>query len=266
MSRIKVTCHLDFYLEACTPLILMLRPRSGAQQWVACESYTLTPYVPVVEYPDIFGNLCQRLVTPQGNFSIHTFAEVMTTEGMDRSPGACFIEIQNLPESALAFLLPSRYCESDRFGDLTREIVAREPLGYDQVTGIAQWVRNSVQYIPGSSNVPISAVEVRNRGEGVCRDLAHLGIALCRSISIPARLVVGYLVGLQPMDLHAWFEAYVGGRWYAFDPTQDEMGGGRVAIAYGRDAADVSIFHQFGTGVTLTNLLVQVELCPDTPN
>jgi len=262
MIRIKATCHLDFYLDACTPLILMLRPRSGAQQWVVCESYTLTPFVPAVEYTDIFGNLCQRLVTPQGSFSIHTSAEVVTAETMDRAPGAVFIEIQNLPESALAFLLPSRYCESDRFGDLTRELVAGAQLGYDQVATIDRWVRDSVQYIPGSSNLPISAVEVRNRGEGVCRDLAHLGIALCRSISIPARLVVGYLFGLQPMDLHAWFEAYVGGRWYAFDPTQKDIYGGRVAIAYGRDAADVSIFHQFGAGVNLTNLLVQVESLP----
>jgi len=111
----------------------------------------------------------------------------------------------------------------------------------------------------------ISAIEAHTRGEGVGRDLAHLGIVLCRSISIPARLVVGYLNGLFPMDLYAWFEAYVGDRWFTFDPTQGEIRGGRVAIAYGRDAADVSMFHQFGAGDILANMEVQVERLQGAP-
>lgn len=263
---IKAACNLGFQLETSTPLILMLRPRSGTEQWVACESYKLTPYVPVVEYTDIYGNLCQRLVAPVGEFSIHTLAEVMISDELDTAPGAYFVEIHNLPESALAYLLPSRYCESDRFGDLARDIVAGEQLGYDQVVSIDRWIRNFIQYTPGSSFFPISAVEVKERSEGVCRDLAHLGIAICRSISIPARLVVGYLYGLYPMDLHAWFEAYVGGRWYSFDPTQTETRGGRIAIAYGRDAADVSVFHQFGAGNILSSMEVHVELLHNAPN
>ena len=117
---IKATCNLAFQMPTRTPLVLMLRPRSGAQQWIARESYTLTPYVPVVEYTDIYGNLCQRLVAPYGAFSIHTSADVKTTDVMATEPGAYFIEIQNLPESVLAYLLPSRYCESARFGDLAR--------------------------------------------------------------------------------------------------------------------------------------------------
>ena len=266
MIWLKATCGLNFQMESFTSLVLMLRPRSGAQQWLGRESYTLTPYVPVVEYADNYGNLCQRLVAPLGKFSIHTSAEVMTAEGIDTAPGASFIEIQNLPEAVLAYLLPSRYCESDRLGSKAQAIVAGAQPGYDQVAMIDRWVRNFIKYTPGSSNFPISAVEVDLRGEGVCRDLAHLGIALCRSISIPARLVVGYLYGLQPMDLHAWFEAYVGGRWYTFDPTQSELRGGRVAIAYGRDAADVSIFHQFGGGVYLQKMEVQVTLLPAAPD
>ena len=256
---IKATCNLDFQLQTPTPLVLMLRPRSGAQQWVARETYTLTPYVPVVEYTDIFGNLCQRLVAPVGTFAIETSAEVMTADEVDTDPGAFFVEVQNLPESVLAYLLPSRYCESDRFGDLARDIVATAQPGYDQVASIDRWIRDTIKYSPGSSYYPISATEVNARGVGVCRDLAHIGISLCRSISIPARLVVGYLYGLSPMDLHAWFEAYVGGRWYTFDATQSGSQGGRVAIAYGRDAADVSIFHQFGAGDILTRMDVRVE-------
>ena len=193
-------------------------------------------------------------------------AEVMTADEVDTEPGAYFIEIQNLPESVLAYLLPSRYCESDRFGDLAQDIAAGMQPGYDQVGSIDRWIRNLIRYNPGSSSFPISAIEVYARREGVCRDLAHLGVALCRSISIPARLVVGYLYGPYPMDLHAWFEAYVGGRWYTLDPTQSEIRGGRVAIAYGRDAADVSVFHQFGAGEILSNMDVRVELLHVAPN
>lgn len=266
MIWIKATCDLDFQVDACTPLVLMLRPRSCAQQWIARESYTLSPHIPVTEFTDSYGNLCQRLVAPFGKFSIHTSAEVMTADEVDTARGACFVEIQNLPESVLAYLLPSRYCESDRFGALARDIVAMMEPGYDQVACIDQWVRSRIRYTPGSSNVPISAVEVNERCEGVCRDLAHLGVALCRSISIPARLVVGYLYGLRPMDMHAWFEAYVGGRWYTFDPTQNEISGGRITVAYGRDAADVSIFHQFGAGDILTDMTVRVERLPGAPD
>lgn len=120
----------------------------------------------------------------------------------------------------MPFLLPSRYCESDRFGDLATEIVADALPGYDQVSKIVAWVQRSIQYIPGSSDAPISALEIHQRGHGVCKDLAHLAMALCRSISIPARLAVGYLHQLEPMDMHAWFEAYVGGQWYTFDPAK----------------------------------------------
>ncbi|WP_321370577.1 transglutaminase family protein [uncultured Desulfuromusa sp.] len=265
MPWIKAACKLDFFMEACTPLVLMLRPRSTADQWVARESYTLNPHVPVVEFSDTYGNLCQRLIAPVGHFSIATSAEVKTADIVSIQPGAPLVEIQKLPEQVLVYLLPSRYCESDRFGDLAWDLVAEVQPGYDQVATIDSWIRNVIRYTPGSSNIPISASEVNARGEGVCRDLAHLGIALCRSICIPARLVVGYLFGLQPMDLHAWFEAYVGGRWYAFDPTQNELCNERIAIGYGRDAADVSIFHQFGAGDVLTNMDVQVEWLHDAP-
>ena len=129
---LRATCSLDFQMASFTPLVLMLRPRSGSQPWISRESYTLAPSVPVVEYTDIYGNLCQRLVAPVGDFSIHTSAEVMTADTVDIAPGAHFVEIQNLPESVLAYLLTSRYCESDRFGDLARGIVAGAQLGYDQ--------------------------------------------------------------------------------------------------------------------------------------
>lgn len=259
---LKACCDLVFDIEIPTPFILMLRPRSGYQQWVAREEYTLKPNVVAFEYTDGYGNLCQRIVAPPGRFSIHTSSEVMTADNIDQAPGAPFNEIQTLPETVLAYLLPSRYCESDRFGNLAMEITLGCQLGYDQVSVIVDWLKQHIRFCPGSSPVPVSAVEVNQRQQGVCRDLAHLGIALCRSLCIPARMVVGYLEGLQPMELHAWFEAYVGGRWYTFDATQNELRGGYIAVGYGRDAADVAIYNQFGPAVQATRQDISVERIP----
>jgi transglutaminase-like putative cysteine protease len=256
---LRISCDLTFEIEQPVPFVLLLRPRSGAQQWIAREDYRLEPSVPVFEFTDNYGNLCQRLVAPTGIFTVRTSAEVMTADETDQAFGAPFVEIQNLPNDVLSYLLPSRYCESDRFHNMASEITAGERLGYNQVAAIVTWLRNTISYRPGSSDIAVSAAEVNSRQVGVCRDLAHLGIALCRSLSIPARMVVGYLYRLEPMDLHAWFEAYVGGRWYTFDATQAMLNGGYVAVGYGRDAADVAIYNQFGPAVYPTTQTVGVE-------
>lgn len=257
--RLRTSCELAFEIATSTPFVLMLRPRSGAQQWVAGEEYRLEPRVPAFEFTDQYGNLCQRLVAEPGRFRVRTSAEVDVPSKLDEDPGAPFVEIQLLPDPVLNYLLPSRYCESDRFWEMASEITAGYVPGYSQVAAIVHWVRDRIAYAPGTSWIPISAVEVNGRGSGVCRDLAHIAIALCRSISIPARMVVGYLDGLQPMDLHAWFEAYVGGRWYAFDATQPALRPGYVAIGYGRDAADVALYTQFGPPVLPCMQAVHVE-------
>jgi transglutaminase-like putative cysteine protease len=263
---LETSCELAFEISEPVPFVLMLRPRSGAQQWVAREEYRLTPSVAVYEFTDGYGNLCQRLISPPGSFRIYTAAEVMTADYVDVAPGAPFVEAQYLPDAVLSSLLPSRYCESDRFGQMASEITAGQSLGYDQVSAIVAWLRAKISYIPGSGGVPVSAAEVNGRQYGVCRDLAHLGIALCRSLSIPARMVVGYLHGLEPMDMHAWFEAYVGGRWYTFDATQAELKGGYVAVGYGRDAADVAVYTQFGPAIYPLTQNVRVERIQGKPD
>lgn len=256
---LRTSCDLAFDIAVPTPFVLMLRPRSGAQQWVGCEEYRLMPSVPIFEFTDGYGNLCQRLVAPPGAFAVHTAAEVRIADRVDRAPGAPFVEVQDLPDAVLSYLLPSRYCESDRFDQMATSITAGRHLGYDQVAAIEAWLRTTIHYEPGMSEVPVSATEVNARQSGVCRDLSHLGIALCRSLCIPARLVVGYLYGLEPMDLHAWFEVFLAGRWYTFDATQAEMKGGYVAIGYGRDAADVAVYNQFGPAVYPTMQNVEVR-------
>ena len=263
---LETSCSLTLNSPVPTPFLLMLRPRSGSQQWVAREQYVLTPSVPAVEFTDQFGNLCQRLVAPPGSFSIQTAAVIEAADAADFAPGAPFVEVQQLPDAALPFLLPSRYCESDRFSQMAASIAAGYAAGYDQCAAIVGYIRSALQYMPGAGQQIVSAVEVNGRSQAVCRDMAHLGIALCRALSIPARMVVGYLETLQPMDLHAWFEAYVGGRWYTFDPTQDTLYGGRVSIAYGRDAADVAVYTQFGDPVDLVGMTVCVERLSGPPS
>jgi len=255
---LHTSCHLTFEIEIPTPFVLMLRPRSGAQQWIAREEYQIVPSVAVFEFTDTYGNLCQRLIAPPGPFTVSTAAEIMTADQVDQAPGAPFVEIQNLPDGVLGYLLPSRYCEADRFSQLAGTITAGQLPGYDQVSAIVSWLHQNIRFESNYSDMQVSAIEVNLRQWGVCRDLSHLGIALCRSLSIPARMVVGYLHGLKPMDLHAWFEAYVGGRWYAFDATQAQMNGGYVAIGYGRDAADVAVYNQFGPALYPSSMAVSV--------
>jgi len=261
--RLNASCLIEFQISAPTPFLLMLRPRSGRQQWITREEYILSPSVPAAEFTDSFGNLCQRLVAPAGDFSIRTSVDIETAENSDRAPGAPFIDVQNLPDATLPFLYPSRYCESDRFTEMAAWVSKDRCPGYDQCDAIVDYIRDSIGYTPGDGQQILSASEVNKLGHGVCRDMAHLGIAFSRALSIPARMVVGYLEALEPMDLHAWFEAYVGNRWYTFDPTRPDLKGGRIAIAYGRDAADVAIYTQFGDPVDLLNLNVQVQRMPD---
>ena len=262
---LHASCFLEFNIPVPTPFLLMLRPRSGWQQWVAREQYDLSPSVPVVEFTDLFGNLCQRLVAPTGHFTVNSSVDIETADACDRAPEAPFVEVQQLPDDTLPFLHPSRYCESDRFTEMARSLVAGRAAGYDQCEAIVEYIRNTIRYTPGNGQQIISATELNEFGSGVCRDMAHLGIACCRALSIPSRMVVGYLESLEPMDLHAWFEAYVGNRWYTFDPTQIGLQGGRIAIAFGRDAADVAIYTQFGNPVGLLNMHVNVKRMAGAP-
>ena len=244
--QLNAGCEISFEAIAPTPLILMLRPRSGYGQWVIKEEYLLTPQPPVIEYTDSYGNLCQRLMVAEGPLKVRTQVQVSTADDVDTAPGAPFTPIQDVPEPVLQFLLPSRYCQSDQLGELANEVVQNSQPGYDQVETIRQWIHQNIEYAYGTSDASTSAVDTAESKVGVCRDFVHLGMSLCRSLNIPARMVVGYLYKLDPMDLHAWFEAFIDGRWYTFDATQAETLGNRIAIAYGRDAADVALATQFG--------------------
>ena len=262
-DTVKLHVGSDITVRAASgcPIVAMLRPASGLAQWLSSETYAFDPWVPTTEYVDVYGNLCQRMVVPQGEMRLRVEATVETERELAVAPGAPYVPVEALPDGALLYLLPSRYCPSDTLEQKAWQVVGSAPPGYGHAEGIRAWINANLAYRYGSSDASTDAAATIARGAGVCRDFAHVGIALTRALHIPARMVVGYLHGLAPMDLHAWFEAYVGGRWYTFDATQSAPKGGRVVLAYGRDAADVAFISNYGPLQTIA-MQVWVELAP----
>jgi transglutaminase-like putative cysteine protease len=259
---LDASCRLEYRNMEDVPAIFMLRPRSGWAQWIMREQFQIHPQVPVIEFTDVYGNLCQRVVMPTGDFHLEVQYRVLVADEVEMDGEAPIMPVQHLPTDLLHFLLPSRYCQSDALSALATTIVGDAPQNYQQVAKIHAWIHQNIAYCAGSSDSSTSAVDTASKSQGVCRDFAHLGIALCRAINVPARMVVGFLYQLQPMDLHAWFEAFIGGRWYAFDATQACTRGNRIVVAYGRDAADVALATIFGA-FELQSMEVTVNLCED---
>jgi transglutaminase-like putative cysteine protease len=245
--KLEVASEIRFQALWPSPVVLILSPQSGDGQNVIAEELTIEPSARVREFVDGFGNLCHRLVMPKGNSDVSLHAVIETSDHIDVDMTAPLTPMDQVPDYVLEFCLPSRYCQSDMLGTFVRGVVGDALPGYPQVEAIRTWIESSMRYEYGVSTVSTSVLETLQQRAGVCRDFAHLGIAMCRAIDIPARMVVGYLHELIPMDHHAWFEAYVGGRWFTFDATQRFPRGNRVAVAYGRDAADVAIATQYGS-------------------
>ena len=244
--KLKACCHLTVTAATDCTVIAMLRPRSGRAQWLISDCYDLQPWVPTTEFVDSYGNLCQRLTVPQGTMRIAVEVTMEVEAQIAVAPDAPLTPIAALPDDVLLYLLQSRYCPSDKMREQALEVVGTARHGYAQAEKIRAWIHKHLEYRYGVSSASTDALETLEHGAGVCRDFAHVGIALCRSLQIPARMVVGYLHGLEPMDLHAWFEAFVGGRWYTFDPTQAVPRAGRIVLAYGHDAANVAFISDYG--------------------
>jgi transglutaminase-like putative cysteine protease len=264
--QLKARCAMTLQVQADTPVVAILRPRSGLAQWLAAERYTLDPWMPSTEHVDPYGNLCQRFTVPAGGMCVAVEMTVMTEDAISVDLQAPHTPVEALPDDALHYLLPSRYCPSDTMFTEALRIVGDAAPGYAQVEAIRAWIHANITYRYGVSNASTDAADTLGHGAGVCRDFSHLGVSLCRALQIPARLVVGYLWQLDPMDMHAWFEAFVGGRWYTFDATQAEPRGGRIVLAYGRDAADVAFLSDYGQQpLQVTAMTVEVTRLDESP-
>jgi transglutaminase-like putative cysteine protease len=226
---------------------------SRASDIVIPDHMHTQPAVSISGYRDGFGNWCNRLVAPQGQMRIFASA-VLNDSGLSDSG---FVEVEQhpvqfLPEETLVFLLGSRYCETDRLSETAWRLFSHTPLGWARVQAVCDFVHQHIQFGYEHASSTKTAWQAFTEQKGVCRDFAHLAIAFCRALNIPARYCTGYLgdMGLPPpyapMDFAAWFEVYLGGRWHSFDPRNNAPRIGRVLIARGRDAADVAIATTFG--------------------
>lgn len=259
--RLTARCELTLQADDDCPVVAMLRPRSGSAQWLESERCVFDPPVRPTQYVDAYGNLCQRFVIAKGHMRVRWQAVVEAEADIAVDPAASAVPVGDLPDDTLQFLLPSRYCPSDKLEQRARQIAGHAAPGYAQVEAIRAWIHTHIRYRYGVSTESTDALDTLKEGAGVCRDFSHIGMTMCRALKIPARMVVGYLYQLDPMDLHAWFEAFVGDRWYTFDATQAKPKGGRIVVAYGRDAADVAFISNYGPLET-TSLKTSVELTP----
>lgn len=232
-----------------------------SQQRVLEEKIVCAPEVPreMVQYTK--GGRALRCEAPTGAFELryHAIVEV----NRPRLPAVVKADHPGrLPLTILTYTLPSRYCESDRFGPIAWELFGKTEDRAEQVRAICQWIDQKISYVPGSTDSRSSAWDVWLSRKGVCRDYTHLAIAFCRALSIPARYVGGYAAGLQPMDFHACFEAYLDGEWHLFDPT-DEIAPEHIAIiSRGRDATSAALTTMFGR-VTAGPVKVTCEVVPE---
>lgn len=251
---IKVGYELLYDCPQPTPMLLMLNIHySHAYQIVKPDHLVASPAVIITPYRDSFGNWCSRLEAPAGRTRISTSAVVLSNgvaEPVVRD--ARQHPVWELPAETLCFLLASRYCETDLLTEVAWKQFGNTPLGWDRVQAVCDFVHDHIRFDYAQARPTRTALEAYKERVGVCRDYAHLAIALCRCLNIPARYCTGYLgdIGLpppySPMDFAGWFEAFLGGQWYVFDPRNNSPRIGRVLIARGRDAVDVAISTTFG--------------------
>jgi len=254
MMQLRVGFEMIYRCAQPTPMMLALSIHpSRAVDLVRPDRLVSDPVVPTSSYLDLFGNRCSRLVAPQGRFVLSSDAVVNDSGAPDIvAPSAVQTAVEDLPEATLIYLLGSRYCETELLSDIAWQRFDSVPAGWSRVQAICDFVHRHIEFgYPHARNTR-TAMEAYTEGHGVCRDYAHLAITLCRCMNIPARYCTGYLgdVGTEPpygpMDFAAWFEAYLGDRWYTFDARNNQPRIGRVLIARGRDACDVALSSTFG--------------------
>jgi transglutaminase-like putative cysteine protease len=251
---IQVGYELVFDCAQSTPMILMVNVHYSRASDIVKPDFLLTePETPFTAYRDGFGNWCTRLVAPMGRICLRSNGVVRDSAQPDVvTPSAQQHALQDLPEDTLVFLLGSRYCETDLLSNAAWAQFGQSTPGWSRVQAICDFVHNHIAFDYQRARPTRTAWEAFNEGAGVCRDYAHLAIALCRCMNIPARYCTGYLgdMGTLPPygvgDFAAWFEVYLGGTWHTFDPRNNVPRIGRILIARGRDAADVVIATTFG--------------------
>ncbi len=262
--RFHISGHLEYAVTFPSTLILNIHAQRSASQTILEEQFTVEPYIKVEEFLSDNGeNRFIRLNTGKKKELRITYdAKVEVTHELIPSSKIDQMPVAQLDRRVIPYLFPSRYCQSDKLSRLAWDHFGSIANPYEKVVAIVDWIHDNVEYVRGSTNSETSAYDTVTQRTGVCRDFAHLGIALCRALNIPARYFTGYAYQLDPPDFHACFEAYIGGRWMIFDATRLASLNAVVRIATGRDAADAAVASIFGR-VTGTMMKVDCQLEPD---
>jgi transglutaminase-like putative cysteine protease len=252
--RIRAGYEIAYDCPQPTPMILQVSVHpSRMPDLISWDGLQIDPLIPANTYHDSFGNFCHVIRAPAGRLTLSTdFLVQHSGEPDEVVPGAEQHPLEELPVDALIFLLGSRYCETDRLLDTAWSLFGHIPKGWPLVQAICDYVHERIKFGYEHASPNKTAFDAFTEQRGVCRDYAHLAITLCRCMNVPARYCTGYLgdMGTEPPyapgDFAAWFEAYLGGRWYTFDPRNNVPRLGRILMARGRDATDVAIVTSFG--------------------
>jgi len=262
MLTVRVGCNIHFQCESSATAVLLVNPRIDANHPIRQENLDFGRAAKSESFADADGNLAYRVILETGLNEIRHDALVEVSAASDKSdqfgeaPSVATIE-----PALLRYLLPSRYCDSDRLFQFAQEKFGNIIGAGERVQAISDWLHNNIEYRFGSGRPDISAAQVIERGYGVCRDFAHCTIALCRALNLPARYVTGHLPDIghidpgSPMDFHAYSEVYLGGRWHVFDARYNEPRIGRIKIAHGLDAVECAFATVYGPA-RLTNFEV----------
>ncbi len=253
--EISVGCEFQATAPTDTSAIFQVVPRSAKRHWVVRQDWSSTPPIGIHDYIDVYDNLCRRLTLPEGQSKVRYDAVIHVpakSDEVDLDAREC--SAAELPDDVLAFVLPSRYCLSDEMQSVANDLFGMQPTGYRRVQAICDFVHSHVTFDYGATTPLTTAVDTYDSRSGVCRDFAHLAITLCRALDIPARYACGYIPDIgepapddDPMDFCAWFEAWLDGRWWVFDPRNNRPKLGRTLVCRGRDALDCAMVTTYGS-------------------
>lgn len=253
--KIRFGYELEYSVPQLTPMLFTLHSQpQGSQQLLQPDFMRTEPEVPLFFYPDVFGNTCTRLEAPPGLFRV-TADGILQDSGVPEAAqwDAYEYQVRDLPAETLQYLLASRYCETDLLMSEAWRLFGHLSPGWSRVQSICDFVNREVEFGYQFARPTKTALETLREKRGVCRDLAHLAIAFCRCLNIPARYCTTYLgdIGVPPvdapMDFAGCMEVFLGGSWHVFDPRNNARRIGRIIIARGRDAGDVAISTAFGS-------------------
>jgi transglutaminase-like putative cysteine protease len=271
MIRLKFDIELGYEItDYASDFIFNIHAAQTRHQTVITEQLNLSQPVTPVIYTDLtYGTRYMRLKASPGPLTVRYSATVDISHYVDSPENLVEVPISQLPSEVLPYIYPSRYCQSDRLGKLATWEFAHTQPGYPRVQAIQDWVRRRTSFLPGSTNSNTSATDTIIEQAGVCRDFAHLMIALCRTMNLPARFVTGIDYGadpkLGPTDFHAFVEVFFSNRWYSFDPTGISPPMGLVRLGTGRDAADTSVATVFGSVKSIIPV-INIEAINDPDN